>query len=252
MATKKFLHNLDLNKNELQNAVIQNLATDPLTPNQGQFWYNTTDDRIKYYDGAAVITVANINDIAGLLDFKGGYDANTNTPNLDSSPTAGTIKKGDYYVVTAAGTFFTEPLEIGDSLFANIDDPASFSDWTLVQFNLTDATETRKGVAEIATQAETDAGTDDTRFVTPAKLKNASFLQGLTNLVNKYSTTTTIGTIAGAQTITHSLGTRDVVVNVYDATTFDQYSVEIVNTTINSVTIAANGANVSVKVVVIG
>ncbi len=36
-----------------------------------------------------------------------------------------------------------------------------------------DATETVKGKAEIATQAEVDAGTDDARFVTPLKLKNA-------------------------------------------------------------------------------
>ena len=33
------------------------------------------------------------------------------------------------------------------------------------------ATESRKGVAEIATQAEVNAGTDDTRIVTPAKLQ---------------------------------------------------------------------------------
>lgn len=33
------------------------------------------------------------------------------------------------------------------------------------------ATETVEGIAEIATQAETDAGTDDTRIVTPLKLK---------------------------------------------------------------------------------
>lgn len=37
-----------------------------------------------------------------------------------------------------------------------------------------DATETVKGKAEIATQAEVDAGTDDARFVTPLKLKNAT------------------------------------------------------------------------------
>ncbi len=35
-----------------------------------------------------------------------------------------------------------------------------------------DATETVKGIAELATQAETDAGTDDTRIVTPLKLAN--------------------------------------------------------------------------------
>ena len=33
------------------------------------------------------------------------------------------------------------------------------------------ATESRTGISEIATQAETDAGTDDTRFVTPKKLR---------------------------------------------------------------------------------
>lgn len=42
-----------------------------------------------------------------------------------------------------------------------------------------DATETTKGKAEIATQAETNTGTDDTRFVTPLKLKNQDFLQAL-------------------------------------------------------------------------
>jgi hypothetical protein len=34
------------------------------------------------------------------------------------------------------------------------------------------ATETTSGVAEVATQAETDAGADDTRIVTPKKLRN--------------------------------------------------------------------------------
>ena len=36
-----------------------------------------------------------------------------------------------------------------------------------------DATETVKGVAEIATQAEVTTGTDDTRIVTPLKLATA-------------------------------------------------------------------------------
>ena len=36
------------------------------------------------------------------------------------------------------------------------------------------ATETERGIAEIATQAETDAGTDDERFITPLKLANYS------------------------------------------------------------------------------
>jgi hypothetical protein len=40
------------------------------------------------------------------LFFKGGYDAATNTPDLDVAPAA--IQQGWTYVVTVAGTFFTE------------------------------------------------------------------------------------------------------------------------------------------------
>lgn len=54
----KFLTNLDLQKNELQNAAIQNLATDPASPVQGQIYYNTASDAIKVYDGAAWVTLS--------------------------------------------------------------------------------------------------------------------------------------------------------------------------------------------------
>jgi hypothetical protein len=54
----KFLTVLDLQKNELQNAVIQNLATDPATPVQGQVYYNTVSDAIKVYDGVAWVTLS--------------------------------------------------------------------------------------------------------------------------------------------------------------------------------------------------
>lgn len=43
---KRFLTNIDLNKNELQNVVIHKLATAPASPTEGQIYYNTTDDLI--------------------------------------------------------------------------------------------------------------------------------------------------------------------------------------------------------------
>ena len=49
----KFLTNLDLQKNELQNAAIQNLATAPASPVQGQIYYDTVADAIRVWDGAA-------------------------------------------------------------------------------------------------------------------------------------------------------------------------------------------------------
>jgi len=61
------------------------------------------------------------NAVAGLYDHKGSYDAASNSPNLDSSPTG--INKGFAYTVTIGGTFYTQAVEPGDLLISNIDDP---------------------------------------------------------------------------------------------------------------------------------
>jgi hypothetical protein len=72
------------------------------------------------------------------------------------------------------------------------------------------ASETVPGIAEIATQAETNTGTDDTRFVTPLKLANWSN--------RKLAYDATFGDGSNNQfTLTHNLGTRDVHVSVREA-----------------------------------
>lgn len=49
----KFLNNIDLQKNELRNAKVHALATDPSSPVAGQVYFNTADGRLKIYDGSA-------------------------------------------------------------------------------------------------------------------------------------------------------------------------------------------------------
>lgn len=48
---KKFLTDLDLNKNELQNAVVQNLAAAPSNPLRGQIYLYTVDNMLYFWNG---------------------------------------------------------------------------------------------------------------------------------------------------------------------------------------------------------
>jgi hypothetical protein len=54
---KKFYTDINLLKNELQNAAIQNLAEAPESPVEGQIYYDTVDDEIKYWNGTNWVTV---------------------------------------------------------------------------------------------------------------------------------------------------------------------------------------------------
>jgi len=110
------------------------------------------------------------------------------------------------------------------------------------------ASEVSAGVAEIATQAETDAGVDDARIVTPAKL--AAWSGRLRKFVQ------TIGDGSATQyTVTHNLNTRDVQVQVFRTSgAFDLVLVDSEATTVNSVTIrfATAPALNAFRVVVLG
>jgi hypothetical protein len=81
--------------------------------------------------------------------------------------------------------------------------------WTAFGTSAGAASETTAGIAELATQAETDTGTDDLRIVTPLKLATWS------GRPRKFQST--IGDGAATQyDVTHNFGTRDVQVQVWE------------------------------------
>jgi hypothetical protein len=103
---------------------------------------------------AAVKAYVDASTVGGLV-YQGGYDAATNTPNLDSTPIAG-IKKGWTYTVTADGLFFTEQVRVGDVLIAEIDSPTTLADWTTVQNNIDIASASQIGIGNVAAGSGVD------------------------------------------------------------------------------------------------
>lgn len=108
--------------------------------------------------------------------------------------------------------------------------------WTSFGSSSPAATESTAGIAEIATQAETDGGTDDARFVTPLKLATYS------GRAKRYSATIGDGS-ATSITVTHNLNTEDVQVYVREAAGSKRWILcEVQHTSVNQVTLLFDSA----------
>lgn len=181
--------------------------------------------------------------VTGQGAFVGDYDVATNSPNFPStgSGIAGAIESEDYWYITSAGTLGTSTVvNIGDVLYAKVDGATLESDFFVVESNRGQATESERGVAEIATQAETDLGVDDERIVTPLKL--GTYLQNIAGTRKLTSNITGTGFMQ-SYTITHNLGTQDVVVSVRDTVSGHQVGTTVLPNSLNTLTIEGRGVN---------
>jgi hypothetical protein len=114
--------------------------------------------------------------LASSVHLEGTYNAATNTPDLDTSPSG--ITKGAQYVVSAAGTFFTEPLEVGDTIFALQDNPTALAHWAIVQANLTAASIKTLYESNSNTNAYTDAEKSAVATIANLALKSLTLSAG--------------------------------------------------------------------------
>lgn len=150
MAEKLFHVDINLDFNELKNHVMDKLAADPGVPVDGQTWFNTTTDEIKYYDGTAVRVIASkawvTSEINKLERIQGSFDA---SPGL--LPVAGDkiygdltqIVAGDYWIISVAGTIAgiggDDILSIGDKLQYVGGGAGTAANWVGIQTNLNDS-----------------------------------------------------------------------------------------------------------------
>lgn len=94
----KYLSNVDLNKNELQNARVQNLATAPSNPVVGQIYFNTTDHTGYIYDGTTW------RDIAQIVDLSTKQDTLVSGTNIKTINGSSVLGSGDLTIDTG-GTY---------------------------------------------------------------------------------------------------------------------------------------------------
>jgi hypothetical protein len=113
--------------------------------------------------------------------------------------------------------------------------------YNLVQIQ--DASETVKGIIELADSSEITAGTNATKAVTPAGL--TSKLQSRSFAVDLDAGESTVTLANNVFTVTHSLNTRDVIVQVYEnnlSGSFETAHADVNRPTVNTITVSFTSA----------
>lgn len=172
MAIKQFYHDIDLvNVGQLVGARLQNVSSSAMATlaeqlganNKGLTVYNTSDNRIYVYNGTGFDPFQI--DVAGDIKFRGVINAGN----------AAEVEKvsGYQYVVDAAGTLSASGVTFFPSAEVEVGDQVLFTSATeayVLQRNDVQATETTLGNVALATQAEVNAGTNDTDAITAKTL----------------------------------------------------------------------------------
>jgi hypothetical protein len=189
----------------------------------------------RYHDGtAARLGFFGYDDSTGLFTFlttaannSEVFSGTKGSLDIGNIKLSGSIKSYDG-VTPAAGQILVGHSAQGDMQLATITAGSGIvvtNGDGAIAIGAESASATNAGIVELATTAEALAGADTTRAVTPAGLAARSFV----GTVGDGSATTI--------NVSHGLSTRNVIVQLYDAATFDTVITDVVRTTSAVVTL---------------
>lgn len=280
----KILTNLDLNKNEIQNFKIQNLATAPSNPLLGQLYYNTTDNVLYIWNNVKWVALGSMT-AQEILDIVNGSTGTINDANLspevndavakrhthanmtildliqeafttalktklDGIQTGAEVNQNAFtYVKVGASTIgadtITDTFEIAGGTYVVLTPDATNSKITI---GLSSSVETTTGSQQKANTAEGNAKSYADTKITQLLNSAPSTLDTLNELAkaldNDPNFATTMTTQLGLRTkkytiaigngvlteftITHSLGTKDLVIYMEEVATGEAVYTDIV------------------------
>lgn len=272
----KHLANLDLNNNEIKNVKIDVVASDPTgfgVSQEGRIIYNSQDDEMKYWNGSAWVSMKNTDtdvDVskANLLTRLAELSSSDTVNIGDADDDTTVVIRGNLQVDGTTTTVNSATLDVADNEItlnsdvtgspsenAGIEVERGTANNVKIRWNETDdkwqftnngveysdlaappenASETTKGIIELATQHEARTGTDIKRAVTPDGLTAWAAYREFAGSIGDGSAT--------SYTITHNFGTKDVIVQLYDVSTFDTVYADVKRNTDNTVLIEFNTA----------
>ncbi len=304
-----YLTDINLNKNELQNAVVQKLATDPSSgQTAGWIIFNTTDNQLKVYDGSAWtnvggdITGVNITagtglsgtvsttsgqhtqviDLANTSVTAGSYGSATAIPvitvdaqgRITAASTAGitttltvdgdsttqdvSLADDDLKIIGTTNEIVTAVTKSGTDVSLTIglpNDVTIGNDLTVLgnlqvtgttTTNNVETVSTSNGIIFEGTVADAHEGTllagaltADVTYTLPDKTGTVAMTSDITDRF--YATSIGDGS-ATSYTVTHNLGSQDVIVQLYDASSLDTVFADVVRTSTSVVTIDFSAA----------